>query len=125
MLSIDPVDRSSRTNTWCPCASSASARCDPTKPAPPVSSVLIRSCGGTPSPPLPPYAFARGAPDAQLRSRGSFARLVRSHRVRQNCFRRALCGLAVRDQRVFLRERVAGGSDSPPDLRIIQERLQL
>ena len=35
-LSIEPVDRSSRMCTRSPCASNASARCDPMNPAPPV-----------------------------------------------------------------------------------------
>src|SRR4029450_13881776 len=36
MLSIEPVDKLSRTNTSSPRSSSASDRCEPTKPAPPV-----------------------------------------------------------------------------------------
>ena len=43
MLSIDPVDRLSRTNTSSPRSRSASERCDPTKPAPPVISTRIDS----------------------------------------------------------------------------------
>src|SRR5215471_13119831 len=38
MLSIDPVDRSSRTRTSWPSASSRSERCEPMNPAPPVIS---------------------------------------------------------------------------------------
>src|SRR5579864_393786 len=41
MFSIDPVDRLSMTMTRSPRSSRASARCDPTKPAPPVSSAFI------------------------------------------------------------------------------------
>ena len=41
MLSIDPVERLSRTNTSSPRSSSASARWDPTNPAPPVISTRI------------------------------------------------------------------------------------
>ena len=41
MLSIEPVDRSSMTSTSWPRSSSASARCDPTNPAPPVSRAFI------------------------------------------------------------------------------------
>src|SRR6187399_1948748 len=44
MFSIAPVDRSSTTSTWWPRSSSASARCDPTKPAPPVNNALIYRC---------------------------------------------------------------------------------
>ena len=42
MLSIEPVDRSSRTATSWPRSRSRSARCDPMKPAPPVMSALTR-----------------------------------------------------------------------------------
>src|SRR5262245_29368261 len=42
MLSIEPVDRLSRTRTSWPLSSSASERCDPMKPAPPVMSARTR-----------------------------------------------------------------------------------
>src|SRR5688572_9090224 len=41
MLEIEPVDRLSRTNTSSPRARSASDRCDPTNPAPPVINTRI------------------------------------------------------------------------------------
>ena len=40
MFSIEPVERLSRMSTSCPCSSSASARCDPMNPAPPVMKAL-------------------------------------------------------------------------------------
>ena len=52
MLSIEPVDRSSSTKTSSPRASSASARCEPMKPAPPVMKtrmVEIESSWGRPA----------------------------------------------------------------------------
>ena len=42
MLSIAPVERLSSTVTSWPAASSASARCDPMKPAPPVMKAFTR-----------------------------------------------------------------------------------
>src|SRR6266487_3669378 len=64
MFRIDPVDRLSMTSTSCPASSSASARWDPMKPAPPVINALTtpvpfrRRCRQThellqpPNPPL-------------------------------------------------------------------------
>ena len=42
MFSIEPVERSSMTYTSSPSDRSRSARCEPTKPAPPVIRTLIR-----------------------------------------------------------------------------------
>src|SRR5439155_702179 len=43
-FSTRPVERSSSTVTSCPAARSASARCDPMKPAPPVISAFTARC---------------------------------------------------------------------------------
>src|SRR5438067_8311121 len=43
MLSIDPVERLSRMRTSCPWSSSASERCEPMKPAPPVINARTRN----------------------------------------------------------------------------------
>src|SRR6478672_5401090 len=43
MLSIDPVERLSSTETSSPRSSKASERCDPTNPAPPVINTRIDS----------------------------------------------------------------------------------
>src|SRR6478672_6453559 len=43
MLVIDPVTRLSRHTTWSPRSSSARQRCDPRKPAPPVTTTRAMS----------------------------------------------------------------------------------
>src|SRR5215216_6228559 len=60
MLSIEPVDRLSSTNTSSPRSSSASARWEPTKPAPPVintrNSGPLETEGGVHAGPAEPAA---------------------------------------------------------------------
>src|SRR6187200_889802 len=46
MFWIDPVDKSSRIDTSWPAAISASARCDPMNPAPPVMNARTNSVSG-------------------------------------------------------------------------------
>src|SRR4029453_16168241 len=57
MLALHPVDKSSTTRTFRPCPSKASTRCDPMKPAPPVttahfSGFISKTPVPTPSAPL-------------------------------------------------------------------------
>src|SRR5262245_786767 len=58
-LSSDPVERSSSTRTKCPRATNAAARCEPMKPAPPVTrqrTIALGKAGDYSEPRSPPPA---------------------------------------------------------------------
>ena len=83
MFSSDPVSRLSTQMTWCPCSTRWSQRCDPRKPAPPVTTEVgippDRTRGtGLPIPPLrTPFTPSERGADGHRRCRSIHRRTDR------------------------------------------------